>query len=290
MVYQPLICGERPYAAELWECEDFPLHWHDEIEVVLCICGHLEITVEGIQLALSRDNALIIAGKELHALRVCEEGTRIVYLEFGYALLGSRFRSLQNIRLVPRLFSIADPQISEALVKPLSEIRSLLLLLLRGQKSAGLECVIQGNLYLLSAYLMDHAQKIGHGCEAREARASLLCNLSAILHYVEDHYWEKITTDRAAEIMGYEKTYFCKQFKRATGMPFHQYLNYYRISLATLYLTDHTVPVSAVSEQLGFSSTKLFCRVFKDFTKHTPTEYRKLRPEKQFAVWPKKLK
>ena len=47
MVYQPLICGELPYTAELWECEDFPLHWHDEIEVVLCICGCLEITVEG---------------------------------------------------------------------------------------------------------------------------------------------------------------------------------------------------------------------------------------------------
>lgn len=287
MVYQPLICGELPYTAELWECEDFPLHWHDEIEVVLCICGCLEITVEGTQFTLCRDDALIIAGKEAHALRVCEEGSQIVYLEFGYALLGKRFRSLQNVRIVPPLFSITDPHISATLIKPLLEIRSLLL---EGRKNVGREFAIQGDLYLLSAYLMDHAQQLAQGCEAQEARASLLRDLTAILYYVEEHYSEKITTDRAAEIMGYEKTYFCKQFKQATGMSFHQYLNYYRISLSTLYLTDHMVPVSVVSEQVGFSSPKLFCRVFKDFTKLTPTEYRQLRPEKQFVVWPKKLK
>ena len=75
--------------------------------------------------------------------------------------------------------------------------------------------------------------------------------------------------------------YFCKQFRNATGMTFHRYLNYYRISEACRLLSNSKLPLSEVAEQSGFASQKNLSRLFRDIIGITPTQYQRLPPEEK---------
>jgi len=68
--------------------------------------------------------------------------------------------------------------------------------------------------------------------------------------------------------------YFCKLFKRATGLTFTDYLARIRIEKAKTLLLDRNRRVSEVAYDVGFQSLTHFNRVFKKIVGQSPTSYR----------------
>jgi len=69
--------------------------------------------------------------------------------------------------------------------------------------------------------------------------------------------------------------YFCKLFKRATGLTFTDYLARVRIEKAKALLLDRNRRVSEVAYDVGFQSLTHFNRVFRKIVGESPTSYRK---------------
>ena len=63
------------------------------------------------------------------------------------------------------------------------------------------------------------------------------------------------------------------------GKSFPQLLNEKRVADATKLLTETTLAIKDVAEQVGFNSTASFNRVFRDLTGQTPSTYRKTGTE-----------
>ena len=68
--------------------------------------------------------------------------------------------------------------------------------------------------------------------------------------------------------------YFCKLFKRTTGLTFTDYLARVRIEKAKALLLDRNRRVSEVAYGVGFQSLTHFNRVFRKITGESPTSYR----------------
>jgi AraC-like DNA-binding protein/ligand-binding sensor protein len=68
--------------------------------------------------------------------------------------------------------------------------------------------------------------------------------------------------------------YFCKLFKRTTGLTFTDYLARVRIEKAKRLLLDQNRRVSEVAYEVGFQSLTHFNRVFKKLAGRSPTSYR----------------
>jgi AraC-like DNA-binding protein/ligand-binding sensor protein len=68
--------------------------------------------------------------------------------------------------------------------------------------------------------------------------------------------------------------YFCKLFKRATGLTFTDYLARVRVEKARTLLLDPNRRVSEISYDTGFQSLTHFNRVFKAITGQSPSGYR----------------
>ena len=68
--------------------------------------------------------------------------------------------------------------------------------------------------------------------------------------------------------------YFCKLFKRSTGLTFTDYLARVRIEKAKALLLDRNRRVSEVAYGVGFQSLTHFNRVFRKITGESPTSYR----------------
>jgi AraC-like DNA-binding protein/ligand-binding sensor protein len=68
--------------------------------------------------------------------------------------------------------------------------------------------------------------------------------------------------------------YFCKLFKRATGLTFTDYLARVRIEKAKTLLLDRNRRVSEIAYDVGFQSLTHFNRVFKKIVGRSPSSYR----------------
>src|SRR6266496_4899172 len=69
--------------------------------------------------------------------------------------------------------------------------------------------------------------------------------------------------------------YFCKLFKRATGLTFTDYLARVRIEKAKTLLLDRNRRVSEVAYDIGFKSLTHFNRVFRKIVRQSPSSYRR---------------
>lgn len=99
--------------------------------------------------------------------------------------------------------------------------------------------------------------------------------MNKAIEYINSHIFMNIDIDDICASIHMSKYYFCRQFKKTTGLTVMNYILKTRIILAQNMLAKETASVAEVSEHCGFSSISYFCRVFKNETGKTPLEYRK---------------
>ena len=69
--------------------------------------------------------------------------------------------------------------------------------------------------------------------------------------------------------------YFCKIFKKVTGMTFTEYLGRVRVEKAKNLLLNPHLRISEIAYAVGFQSLTHFNRVFRELTGQSPTDFRK---------------
>jgi AraC-like DNA-binding protein len=83
---------------------------------------------------------------------------------------------------------------------------------------------------------------------------------------VEEHYAERLTLQAAARAAGLEKTYFCKYFRRMTGMGYRDWLSRARIERAIELLREGDLTITTVALEVGFADLRTFERAFRRLT------------------------
>lgn len=277
MRYEPMITRSESYRSYLWKGHDFGPHWHSEVEVLTCLNGEVTVRVENRNYPLLPGQVLIIPGNEAHQFFVSIQPCQLMIQKFGYSLLDSDFTHIQSSC---QYFRLEDGP--EVLCEPLRKL--LECLLADGKITQENEWKMRAYITLL-AYGLRNTPSAYRPSENQVSRTRRLVGIYPALDYVKDHYQENISLDDVAKLTGYAKTYFCKHFKRVTGVSFHQYLNRYRISIACLLLADPGLSVTNIAEMTGFSSAKLFCRIFKETTNMTTSQYQRLSPEEKKRNW-----
>jgi AraC-like DNA-binding protein len=98
--------------------------------------------------------------------------------------------------------------------------------------------------------------------------------ISRAKNYIEGKQGEDLTLGEVAKAVNTSTFYFCKMFKKATGLHFTEYVSRVRIEKAKNLLLNPNLRVSEVAFEVGFQSLTHFNRVFKKMTGQSPTEYR----------------
>ena len=277
MHYYPMIIKNESYRSYLWNGQDSGPHWHSELEVLTCLEGSITVCVESRRYPLVPGQVLIIPGNEAHYFLT--EGSKYLLMiqKFGYSLLDSDFTRIQSNY---QYFRLEDGP--AVLCEPLRKLRECLLT--DGRITPENEWKMRAFVMLL-AHGLHSVPSAYRPSEDQVSRTRRMAGIHPALDYVKDHYQENISLDDVSRLTGYAKTYFCKHFKRVTGISFHQYLNRYRINVACLLLEDPGLSVAAIAEMTGFSSAKLFCRIFKETTNMTTSQYQRLSPEEKRLNW-----
>lgn len=98
--------------------------------------------------------------------------------------------------------------------------------------------------------------------------------ISKAKQYIQSHQSEDISLVDVARAVNTSSFYFCKMFRKITGINFTDYLARLRIERAKNLLLNPNLRISEIAYEVGFQSLTHFNRVFKKIAGHSPTDYR----------------
>ncbi len=132
---------------------------------------------------------------------------------------------------------------------------------------------IRANIYLMMTALLRYY--CGSKNELDRMIYHNVMRLRPIISYIAEHYKEKIYIETLAEMITVSPDYFTKMFKDSIGRTPIDYINGLRINRAMQMLATTDISVNDISEQLGFSNSNYFHKIFKQYMETSPAAYRK---------------
>jgi AraC-like DNA-binding protein len=92
--------------------------------------------------------------------------------------------------------------------------------------------------------------------------------------YIAEKHADELSLSEVSQVVNMSAFYFCKTFKKATGMTFTDYLARVRIEKVKNLLLNPHKRVSEAAYEAGFQSLSQFNRVFRRIAGESPSVYR----------------
>jgi AraC-like DNA-binding protein len=92
--------------------------------------------------------------------------------------------------------------------------------------------------------------------------------------FISDNQCEELSLNRVAKAVNMSSFYFCKKFKKFTGINFTEYITRMRIEKSRNLLLNPNLRISEIAYEVGFQSLTHFNRMFKRVLGSSPTDYR----------------
>lgn len=258
------------------ETEDYPIHWHTATEVIMPIENNYSAVVDDTRIFLNPGDILIIPPGELHQLFAPETGKRLImqfdstllhplngldstfHLLRPYIVISSRQDEELHSSLKPLLLELMNEYFSRSMLKEASSFAMLIQFF-----------VLVGRSYMHQERCFPHRKN-------QKQQHKYIDKLLEVCNYINEHCTEEIQIDMLAELAGFSKFHFMRLFKQFMGISCYNYLNQHRIMHAEKLLIDPNLSIMEVAMSSGFGSLPTFNRVFKNYKKCTPSDYKLL--------------
>lgn len=244
-------------------------HWHFECELIRIISGSFPLTINSQIYHLHAGDIVFIQDGMLHG--GMPENCVYESLVFNMKLLlkdnhicKKQIEAIMNHELL----------IYQRLPGEDAFLRQITDTLFQAMytKYAGYEFMVQGSLYLLIGFILEH-KLYALRTREKEQLSHRLKQLKQVLGYIEEHYAEEITLETLASIAGMNPKYFCRFFRQITQRTPINYLNYYRIECAREQLLTTDTTITEVALNCGFNDISYFIKIFKKYMGITPKQY-----------------
>lgn len=98
--------------------------------------------------------------------------------------------------------------------------------------------------------------------------------IQSIIQFLDEHYQEPISLQELGKEFHISPSYLSHIFKTEIGLPPIKYLMNRKIGESQNLLMNTSLPISDISDSLGFNDSGHFSRTFKKYIGITPSEYR----------------
>ncbi len=269
MLYQKLHLGETPYIFGHNPDPEFPEHRHPEIELFYCISGSYNLTINKKDYMLQEGELAVIGSMLPHKiLDPSGNKSSSLFIEVGPTMLGNYFKFIGNKHFK---YPILDLKTEERV-----ELNALFNETLESSLNPGqfTSLSIKGNIYKISSLILEEFTNENTNQSDSKEIFSII-KIESALEHIYSNYNKRLSLEEVADLCGYSKSNFCKIFKSITGDTFHHVLNDYRVKMACTLLEESELSVEDIATSVGFADSKTFCRIFKELTNVTPSQYRK---------------
>ena len=245
----------------LWhnrEYEDYPLHWHTALEIIMPFENKYTVMIDGKPHILNEGDIWITAPGTLHELRAPETGERLILL-FDYSLIcnvkgmDSLLQTIHPFLLVRRDYGDLNGKLRFYLEEisreydysePYAEA-AIYSLMIRFFVTLGRANINPQEMFpgITSSKQHEYVDKFMNVC-----------------NYITEHCTENITVDELASLAGFSKFHFARLFKQFTNTSCYDYIIQKRIAYAEKLLIEPDLSITEISMRSGFNSLSTFNR------------------------------
>mgnify|MGYP000757114536 CR=1 FL=1 len=253
----------------------FPVHWHDELEIIYIKQGTLQISIAGLDYTGNAGSVFLVNPRELHLMGSSD--LSIAYYTLLFPLEFISFQSmddlettlLQPLRSGQLIFKhhITDVCPSGKLCPILDQIIAV------NQDSSSMK-QIETRILLLQFFL----QIVENPSLIISASGNRTNTQKELLIYIQHHYMERITLHDLAEHFHLSEKYISRYFKEHFYLTFTDYVNHLRLTHAKKLLETTDLSVTEIALRCGFPNVSYFIRTFKTCYGNPPLKYRKSTP------------
>lgn len=255
-------------------------HWHEDVEFLVPLTGHLTYCVNGKTIELSAEQALFVNALQLH-YGFSSDGSDCSYLCITVrpeVLAGSTYIYDQYVQPILRqtersFFLFGNHE---------REHRKLIQTLKRAniefnQKRPGYEISTIGILVIAWQQLYAIMQPFLDLNNSDDPKLEIQ---KRMLNFIHKNYQQHITLDQIARAGEVCRSNCCIIFRKFLNKGPNEYLNLYRIEQAAKLLRQTNMSITEVAYCCGFSSSSYFSENFLKQKGITPSMFRKISYDK----------
>lgn len=249
----------------------YPVHWHEEMEIIVMHRGQLLVNVGGEDFSLEEGQVLLVNPRQLHLMRSEDRNVWYDTVLFPVDLISFQTEDLleqtvfQPLRtgkaIVPNL--VPDCVMTE-------ENRLLLRQIVDVNVEKKCMYQLETRILLLRFFmaLLDSVELI------RPEEGSAGQMQRQLLEYIRMHYREKLTLSDLAEQFHLSPKYISRYFKEKFKLTISEYVWHLRMNHAKELLDNTQLSITEVAEQSGFSSVSFFIREFTEANGCSPRKWK----------------
>lgn len=260
--YNTDIFGEFPF---------YPMHWHEDMEIIKITSGHARFFVDGQCFSAQEGDFVVMRPFAMHS--VVSEGSCLAVdaVVFNVRLTANNGNDRALKYFAPLLndknaFACIVSQKDDCYTAFDECVSTLTALPTVTEKDAH-ECLSKLFLQVYSNRLVQTSQNL-----TEDKRCY---TVQRMLEYVYERFSQEISIKQIAEHCGYSEFYTMKLFKQFTGYSLVDYLNNYRLTLVGRRIRRGEVGFAEMARETGFNNISYFNRQFKKLYGCTPKQFKK---------------
>ncbi len=258
--------------------EEYPIHFHDELEVIYVLDGTVKVKDGYYTYSLKKDDVLIINDKELHSIKRTREPNIVLIFQIDLQFFSQFHSTLSNP------FFVTDTSYNmDETNEPLEKLRSLMAIIMieyinraAGYKDRIIDYTndfITGLNNDFQYFSMDEGKFIN---EMKNKGNKILAErVHRITDYIYKNYDRKLTLQEIADKEHLSVYYLSHVIKESMGLSFQDFLNFVRVEQSEQLLLGTDKKISEISFECGFSATRYYIKYFTKWFGCPPEEYRK---------------
>ena len=242
---------------------NFPSHIHQFPEIVYCLEGSMELTVDEKTEMMNAGDMAIIAPFCVHSFRTPEYVNRwiaVFSIDFISGLLSEEEIYGEGERCV----FTPSPQLADFVSSHLAD---------SGEKFFNMTAEDIRSFKVLSTAVYEEYMRVVPYSKKRTHNKAL----SAILLHISEHYKEELSLASIGATLGYSPKYISLCLSEIDDMNLFYLINSFRAEHAKKLLLSTDLKIIDIAYECGYSSEKSFHRAFLQVTGTTPGKYKKAK-------------
>lgn len=265
---------ELPINVVTAHIEDYPAHFHDDLEVIYVLEGSLTVKNGYYKYLLKEGEIFVLNDREIHSFEKTKDENMVMMIQINLEYFSKYYVDLKN-----SFFSIkgnGSPAGMEVLRSILSKIMIEVL-----EKGYGYEHKVIESTHNLIACLLsefqDNFAEEKYSTEEGRGKGNRVLSgrLRRITEYMYENYNRKLTLNEIAEKEHLSIYYLSHVIKESTGLSFQDLLSFIRVDESEPLLLSTDKKICLISDEIGFSAVRYYIKHFKVWFGMHPLEYRK---------------
>ncbi len=243
----------------------FPLHWHDRFELLLIKQGSLEFYCSNERILFKKGDVAIISPRSLHSAFAGTEGVIYDVIMFNLEHFLNETSASKNFlsQVNNGHVFFENKTTNNSIIKQLRTIVEADL-----NRDTCQPLIIVGYIYNLMGLLYTHC------ATTEKSTINIETKFGKVIDYINKHFTEDISSSFLSLKFGYEEAYFCRKFKKNTGITVMKYIQVLRLEEAKKLITKSDSSIKDIALSCGFSDVAYFTNCFKKLYQMTPSQIR----------------